>query len=161
MSRILMAIDPSLSCTGVAIFDTSDSDVWPPKLISTYTIETKTPKNMSRARKLSIIAKRFRELKDEYKPDVMVYESGFSRFVKSTQALYQVQGVMLLIFNEIETLSYAPSSVKKTICGKGNVKKDFVREAVEEIYPKEEFANNDETDAVAVGIHYLSQKEAE
>lgn len=116
---------------------------------------------MSRARKLSIIAKRFRELKDEYKPDVMVYESGFSRFVKSTQALYQVQGVMLLIFNEIETLSYAPSSVKKTICGKGNVKKDFVREAVEEIYPKEEFANNDETDAVAVGIHYLSQKEAE
>lgn len=164
MKKVLMAIDPSLSCTGVAVFNLEDNfepclsenGICIPELESTYSIDTKGLQDSSRANRLSFIFESMTELREKYSPKVVVYESGFSRFVKSTQAIYQVQGVMLLAFSNIKLFFYPPSSIKKTICGKGNVKKELVRDEIMKIYPEKSFANMDETDAVAIGIYHIN-----
>ena len=154
IKRKMMAIDPSLTSTGVAIFSTAVAD-GVPELLSVHSIETKYAEDSSRAWKLYFIAQQLEELKEKYHPEIIVYESGFSRFIKATQALYQVQGIMLVVFRDIPMISYAPSSVKKSVAGKGNVKKEVVRDIIARRYPLIEFRNMDETDAIAVGLHHL------
>jgi len=159
--QYFIALDCSLTCTGVAVFRGKivDADVRDDysnmELFKVMSIETKNAEDSSRSGKLVYIAKQFDDFKKEYNPIGIAYEGSFSRYIKSTAALYQVQGIMLLAFFGIPMFEYAPSSVKKTIAGKGNSKKDIVQNKIMEIYPKMEFNNLDETDAVAVGIHHI------
>ena len=85
-------------------------------------------------------------------------ERGFSRFGAETQCIFKVVGVadLLLwkwdrrVFSEI-----APTSIKKLITGSGKSNKTKVAASLEKYVGKQEYACDDESDAVAVGVAWL------
>jgi crossover junction endodeoxyribonuclease RuvC len=146
--KYIWAFDLSLSCSGVTIFS-EDA-----KVEKIFSVETKTEK--THQAKLKLIANRLLELKEKYEPKEIVIEQGFSRFNASTQAIFKVVGLCQYLFCEIPQYFYQPTLVKKTVGGKGNLKKEEVQEAVLKRYPEFIFRNMDESDSLALGItHFI------
>jgi len=52
----------------------------------------------------------------------------------------------------------APTTVKKLLTGSGKAEKDMVAAALERYIGNHEYATDDESDAVAVGIAWLNSK---
>lgn len=94
--------------------------------------------------------------------DVFVREQGFSRYSKGTQTLFKVVGVSDLAiwqarrgqFHEIP-----PTIVKKVITGRGNATKDEVAAGLTRFVGERTYANDDQSDAVAVGVAWLLANE--
>lgn len=92
--------------------------------------------------------------------DVLVREKGFSRFARETQALYKVFGVADLAAwncNEKTFDEIAPLSIKKLLTGSGKASKSDVAAALQNYVGVRDYACDDESDAVAVGIAWLMQ----
>ena len=87
---------------------------------------------------------------------MVVRERGFSRFNKATQVSYKVHGVIdyvLAMYGYEDTVDpIPPTTVKSIIAGNGKASKDEVMKALEKYVGKREYATDDESDAVAVGV---------
>src|SRR5699024_746746 len=122
------------------------------------------PKGTTHGRKLGQISEEIDRYLCEYSPEHIVREKGFSRFAATTQALYKVVGIAdLYAYMRMEKTIHeiAPTSVKKIVTGSGKASKGDVQEAVIrrlQIDKPDFFANDDESDAVAVGLAYFIQK---
>lgn len=149
MKNFVYGLDLSLSNSGVAIFEEKG------KPVCVFSIPT-APK-FSIAERLKVIGDGFLGYIDEYPPSVVAFESGFYRYVPSTQALYRVSGVAIYIFSNYPQFFYPPSTIKKTICGKGNATKDEVRNRIIEAFPFLNIENEDQSDALGVGLTYFIQ----
>jgi len=145
----IFAFDLALNRSGITIFD-NDANV-----ILITSVETKAEK--THPLKLKIIAKFLLDLKEKYPPEKIIIERGFYRYAASTEAIYKVCGVVQYLFWEIPQIFYPPMTVKKVVGGKGNMKKDELREVIEKEY-KLSFKNDDESDSFAVGICYFKSK---
>jgi Holliday junction resolvasome RuvABC endonuclease subunit len=143
----IIALDLSLSNTGVCVFDKEGNPI---ELLS-----ISTDNKMLQQERLRIIGDKFLEIKKKYNIDIMILESGFSKFNISTQAIYRVHGIACYLFSDCEQKTYAPSTVKKIITGNGKSDKKIVQEHVKKIYPDLEIKNNDQSDACAIGICWL------
>lgn len=143
----LMALDLSLANTGVAIFNLNT-------LACEYVGSIKPPSNKTTGEKLYFIAKRLIELQNEYKLRVVVLERGFHRFYNATATLYRVHGVANMVLRKYKQVYYPPKTIKAEIV-KGNASKIQVRKAIEKKFPDVKFANEDESDAFAIGLCYL------
>jgi crossover junction endodeoxyribonuclease RuvC len=97
---------------------------------------------------------------------VFVREKGFFRFPHETQALFKVVGVADLAAwttCRTEFVEIAPTTVKKTLTGSGKAGKEEVAAVLERYVGRQEYATDDESDAVAVGVtwmilnHYISK----
>ena len=101
----------------------------------------------------------FQELTDPTDEKVvLVREKGFFKFPAETQVLCKVVGVTDLYawaFGHREFAEIAPSAVKKLVTGKASANKEEVAAALESYVGKQEYACDDESDAVAVGIAWL------
>lgn len=90
---------------------------------------------------------------------VAVRERAFSRYNAETQAIHKVVGISEMIVWHILEMKFqelAPRSVKKYVTGWGSATKEEVAEAVDNYIPKHaQFASDDESDAVAVGLAWL------
>jgi len=152
MSKYIWAIDPSLSSSGIAIFG---DDAKP---IMVTSIDTRSVK--TRPEKLKVIADTILDVRKRFSPNLFLYERGFYRFNDSTKALYMVHGIIQYLLWDIEQIGYAPSTIKKVVGGKGNMKKDELREIIEKKFPEIKFSTDDETDAIAIGLCYFIETEA-
>lgn len=88
-------------------------------------------------------------------------ERAFSRFPHETQALFKAIGVADLVAWQAGKMVYnelAPTTIKKQLCGSGKATKQEVATALEAYVGKQNYATNDESDAVAVGITWLKQE---
>ena len=141
------ALDLSLKCTGIAIF-TNDGEC-----VETLSIET-NPENTTQKR-LGKIGNDIIELKKKYSPIKAILEQGFSRFNTSTQQLFRVHGVINYLLMEVEQVYYPATKVKSIVGGKGNLKKDALRDIIRQRYNTVEFHNLDESDAFAIGMTYF------
>lgn len=137
--------------TGVAIFDTLTN-----KPIHITSITTK--KKDLHGKRLYHIASEIHKLREQYPPGIVVIERGFSRFPTSTQVIYRAHGLFNYLFHDVEQVYYPPKKIKEAII-KGDASKKLVRQMIEKKYPELEFANEDESDAVSVGICYLIKNE--
>lgn len=112
---------------------------------------------------LSEIALELRRLLTAYPEAELVREealrkSGTVASGKVLSILNKVVGVSDLyawgfgkrIFHEVE-----PKTIKKFVTGDGSAEKDEVADALEEFVGKHEYACDDESDAVAVGVAWL------
>ena len=142
----VFAFDLSISCVGVSIFGNDGHPKW------VGHVETKSEK--LHQRKLKIIADYMLWLKNEYPPDLTIVEGGFSRFNASTQAIYKVHGIFQYIYYDISQVYYPPSTIKKIVGFRGNMKKDDLRKIIEQRCDVS-FANNDESDSYAVGLTWF------
>lgn len=146
--RYLIALDLSLSCVGVSIFS-NDAEI-----VLVTSVDTKSEK--IHQMKLKKIADFLIEIKKEYPPFAIAVEGGFSRFNKSTQAVYKCHGVAQYIFNETSQFYYPPCTVKLVAGGRGNLKKKELGEIIKNLYPDIDFKNLDETDSVAIALcHFI------
>ena len=146
----IIALDMSLSSSGVAIFSQDG------KLQKLITIETDA-KSETQIR-LKKIGRELEKIKKEYKPKTIISEHGFYRFHKSTQLLFMCHGVSQYVFADKEIIYYYPMTIRKILCGKGNVDKEYVRDFINKKYPKIKFRNYDESDAVAIGMAFFIDK---
>ena len=147
MKTYIYALDLSLSSTGLCLF-TNDGE-----FVKSFTIETKT-ENESQLR-LKHIVLSLKDIVKEYPPEIVVIEQGFSRFNKSTQAIFKVHGIVEYLFSEYEQIKYPATTVKKVVGGKGNITKEKLRDKILEDYPDIKFKSLDESDAFAVGLTYF------
>ena len=145
----IYALDLSLNSTGICLF-TNDG-----RFVKSLTIDTHSKKETKL--KLSMIGIEFLNLIKQYPPSIIVIEQGFSLFNASTQALFKVHGLINYLFAQYEQVYYPASTVKKVITGKGNAKKEEVRDAIIKNYSIT-FNNLDESDAFGTGMTYFIKK---
>lgn len=96
-------------------------------------------------------------------PDVIVREKGVTRFNKATQAIFRVVGITDLIAEQVSGQSCEEVGIteaKKLITGNGRADKSEIALEVQKYLAEPvEFAVDDESDAVAVGIAYCLKQE--
>lgn len=146
----IIAFDLSMSNTGVAIFNDKGQCK---KLISIDTHKEKT-----HPLKLKKIEKAMSEIKEKYKPKIVVIEESFTRFNKSTQAIYKVRGITDLIFYDVDQVCFHSTKVRKNILGKGNAKKEELRDYILENYKNIYFEDLDQSDAFGLALCYFKNK---
>lgn len=150
--KYFLALDLSLNSTGIAVFTTDDM-----RFVETSTIAMDT-KIKETKYKLKHIGTELLKYKLKYKPEFVVIEKGFMRFVKSTSQLMKVHGIVNYLFSDLEQYEIPSTKVKKELTGEGNSDKKKVANSVLLIYPDIKFSSEDESDACAVGICYGKQK---
>jgi Holliday junction resolvasome RuvABC endonuclease subunit len=87
---------------------------------------------------------------------LLILERGFSRYNITTQQLFRVHGIINLLFKDIPQLYYAPTTIKKGICGTGKAKKEEIYKAIKELYPNILCKNDDESDSLAIMHYYIN-----
>lgn len=160
--KYLYALDLAMGNTGVAIFDINTGDLI--KLTSINTSITnktgikKNPNhnnpNMIMGIKLKHIQDVFLELKNEFPPEKIIIEQGFTRFNTATQVVFRVHGITHLTFYDIENIYITPTEVKNTIYNHGKASKEDLSRIIKNRLGYN-FANEDESDAVALGLTYF------
>lgn len=154
----LLALDLSLSSTGYAVIQWEDGCA---TVLEVGHIDNKRKGRMkwSHGKRLMNIYEELSFVINSY-PDIelVVREKGVSRFNRSTQVLFRVVGVVDLLLEECElhpSKEITISETKKVITGDGKAEKAAVATAVQQyLTEKATFANDDESDAVAVGVAY-------
>lgn len=117
----------------------------------------------SHGQKLHNIYNQLCNLQRPYHIDVVVREKGVSRFNKATQAIFRVVGIADMF--AYVSLGKACEEVgiteaKKLITGNGRAEKEQVAVMVQRYLSEPvEFAVDDESDAVAVGVAYCLKQE--
>lgn len=153
-------MDLSLSRSGFAVVRVVAEKI---KVVEVGSIPTKP--RQSHGERLLHIQEKLEELIDRYGEFTAVArERGFSRYARTTQALFKVVGVCDLTFAKHGVTSIAelpPTTIKKQLTGSGYAKKDVVAREVINLLGLQyvKFSSDDETDALAVIITYLQKEE--
>lgn len=119
----------------------------------------KTNSKRAHGYRLRQIQKMLTDLQRSHVYQAVIMERGFSRFPKTTQALFKVVGLSNLVFDNIVEIS--PMTIKKAVTGSGKASKGQVEKAVRRIMkiPGWKFATDDESDATAVCLTYLIRED--
>jgi len=146
----IWSLDVSMKNTGISIF-TNDG-----KHCETFSIEPDA-KELHQKR-LKYLYDEILKKRKKYKPELVIIEEGFFRFIRSTQVLFRAFGVVQLAFHDVEQILYQSTKIKKIVTGKGNCGKEALAEFIFSKYPKIQFRNYDESDSFATGLAYFIEK---
>lgn len=146
----ILCLDLSLNSTGYSIFNKKG------KFISKGFISPNS--KLDTQNKLKLIADRFISIKKKYKISRVIIEKGFSRFNTVTQQIFRVHGLANYIFYDIDQEYITSKSVRKHVCGMGNIKKKDFFIFIKNKNKKIKFVNDDEADSFALGQAYFIQK---
>lgn len=157
MSKILIALDESTTCTGYAVFDDSE-------LIEHGTFSFKSKDVLER---VSLIMEEIENLIDTYKPDNMIIEDvQITMNAATAKSLLGLQ-FMIEVYahrNNISCETYRTTKWRK-ILGLSNSRaldrKAKKQETIDYVKDKYgiEILKDDESDAIAIGTAYLLEKE--
>jgi Holliday junction resolvasome RuvABC endonuclease subunit len=145
MNNYLIALDLSLSNTGVCIFDIETENP-----VEIFSISTNA--KFSHGERLRKIADKLCEVRSKYNISAVALEQGFTRFNISTQVSFKVHGIANYIFYDKPQTYYAPSSIKKVVSGNGKSTKEIIKNIIIKKYPDIVIKNEDESDAVSIGM---------
>ena len=155
--KYVWGVDISLSNTGVTIFEQNDADEI--KCVLITSIDTSLGR--THGLKLKILADRLIELKNKYYPFCISSEKGFYRFADATAAIFKAHGILHYIMSDVELVEYSPMSVKKGIVGKGNSKKEEVRDYIlkncNNRFGEIVFNSLDESDSFSVILYHFKK----
>ena len=155
--KYIWGVDISMSNTGITIFEQNDADEL--KCILITSIDTSHGK--THGLKLKILADKLIELKNKYYPFCISSEKGFYRFAASTEAVFKCHGILHYIMSDVNLVEYSPMSVKKGVTGKGNSKKEEVRDYILNNYQDRfgnlVFGNLDEADSCSVVLYHFKK----
>lgn len=134
------------------------------QVIRKSNIDNKNAKNKSHGQKLSEIAAELRAYLMNNSTMILVREealANISTSAKTIQVLHKVVGVSDLYayaFGGKQFEEISPKTVKKLVTGDGLAEKDVVAKCLERYVGPQEYACDDESDAVAVGVAWLIEK---
>lgn len=149
---IVIGIDPSTVGTAYAVLEDS-------KLIHRDVFKFKS--TADRGEVLNLIHNGIRDVILKYNPDLIVCEDQFAgRNIKTFGVLKEVVGVIRMATYGCgkKMILLSPTSVKKSVGGKGNSKKEEISVMVNGIFKITE-TNMDITDAIAIGLAYFIERE--
>ena len=159
---ILLAIDPSLSSTGFAVFDEDG------KLIE-YGKQTTGNKIIEEDR-MCKIANKIKTLIEKYKIEVVVMETQFfSKNAKTSMQLSRLRGAITYVCRglNVDMKYLTPAEARKLLMGVGSSKKEdianYIRENVVDLGPlidrtcKEK--KSDIYDSIGIGLAFLNKGE--
>ena len=156
MSKILIALDESTTCTGYAVFDDSE-------LIEHGTFSFKSKDVLER---VSLIMEEIENLIDTYKPDNMIIEDvQITMNAATAKSLLGLQ-FMIEVYahrNNISCETYRTTKWRK-ILGLSNSRsldrKAKKQETIDYVKDKYgiEILKDDESDAIAIGTAYLLER---
>jgi Holliday junction resolvasome RuvABC endonuclease subunit len=154
----ILAIDPGTRRMGIAFMEQGELIYYGVKVIK----RRKSPHETLKEGRKAILIKDFR-------PEVLVVEKAFSGFARFALLKVFVDDIKAIGKRKgLKVVSFAPSTVKKFICGNGRAAKSEVARAVVAKYPelkvflsqdrawKERFHQN-MFDAVALGTVFYSK----
>lgn len=159
---ILLAIDPSLSSTGFAVFDEEENLIECGKI--------KTGPTTSEEDRLVKISNKMRGIVENYKINKVVMESQFfSKNAKTSMQLSRVRGSIIYALRTLgcDFHYLTPTEARKLLISQGNAKKediaDYIRENVINLGPLIDRAckekNSDIYDAIGIGLAFLKKGE--
>jgi crossover junction endodeoxyribonuclease RuvC len=149
---IILGIDPSTKGTGWCILKDDE--------LVTYGILS-FKQDTDRGEVLDLIYKGITKILEEYEPEVVVCEDQFvGKNVKTYGTLKEVVGVirMAVYHNHVPMILYPPTTVKKTVCGKGNAPKEDVAKYVNGKFGTD-IKENDITDSIGIGLTYIMKQD--
>ncbi|MGG4390506.1 crossover junction endodeoxyribonuclease RuvC [Priestia megaterium] len=158
MSKVILALDLSLSSTGYAVAKVSKGNI---ELTEVGHINNKKHAKKSQAYRLHRIASVLKDIYRKHPIEIVVKEKGFSKGHISTQALFKVAGVadlMSFSFGHDNIAELTPAQVKKAVTKNGKASKDEVAVALAKYVGERDYVTDDESDAVAVLVaHCLKE----
>lgn len=152
MKKIL-AVDPSVVCTGLAFFEGSELKYY-----------GKIKPKKKGVQRLQEIMFQFKGILEKYEPNVLVIESQYlAKKNNSVLKTRQVQGMFIGAFFshrlEGELLEVYPTQAKKALGIETRLKrKEAKQEALKcclQRYPNMKDLTDDIADAIGVGLHYI------
>lgn len=152
----ILAMDLSLSSPAFAVLDILDGK---PTIL--HLSHVKTNAKQCHGSRLHDIAVAIEDIFNSYAITEVVREKGFSRFAMATQTLFKVVGISdIIAFNNdhYKVFEISPTTIKKEIAGTGKAKKEDVEKGLEKYFPGMIYKNDDESDAVGVGITHALQR---
>lgn len=153
----ILGIDPGLNFTGWAVIQESSSEI---ELLD-FGIITPNAKDSTSLR-LHHIYTILNRVINEFSPECVSLEEIFvNSDPRSALKLGYARGVALMIpsIHGLEVFEYAPTVIKKVVCGNGHSSKDQVCNMVKLLIPKHaqiiEEAKDDAVDAIAIALCHL------
>lgn len=152
MTTRVLGIDPGLTRCGVGVVDVAPNRT--ATLVHVGVV--RSPIDLDPGNRLAIIAKRIREVLDEFAPDVAAVERVFAQHnVASVMGTAQASGIALMLAAErgIPTATHTPSEVKAAITGYGSADKLQVQKMVARVLRLDELPRPaDAADALAIAL---------
>lgn len=164
----IFAVDPSMTSPGFALLKVNGKRV---SVVKTASCDNSKKKD-GPGKKLAAIAHTCRLVAGAIPQGanvIFVRERVFTRFNKATQVLAKVSGVLDYILvkeliqghrgptvNSFDWVEITPKEIKALVAGSGSATKQDVQRALADWVGVRKYGNTDESDAVAVGITYLS-----
>jgi crossover junction endodeoxyribonuclease RuvC len=153
----ILGIDPGLNFTGWAVIEENKSEI---ELLDFGII---TPNNKdSTSLRLHHIYTYLNKVIEEFTPACVSLEEIFvNSDPRSALKLGYARGVALMIpsIYDLQVFEYAPTVIKKVVCGNGHSSKDQVCNMVKLLIPKHseiiEEAKDDAVDAIAIALCHL------
>lgn len=162
---MLLALDPSLSSTGYAVFDND-------KIFNKGRYQTTADQDTdTRILNITYFVKGLLYI---YNVDVAILEDGFIGFSgKTSLQLAQLRGALIntLLSNSIKVIHQQPKLIRKNFGLSGNAKKEEVANRVlllypnllNEIGPYSDKAGKNKTsdiyDAISIGLSYINKRD--
>ncbi len=157
----LIAIDPSLRCTGFAVLERVDGQRKVRAL--EYGTIPNAPK-LAQSACLVAIHTRLAELAAKYQPEAAAVEGViFVQSHRTAITLGAARGAAILAMAErgVPVFEYAPKDAKQAVVGRGGAAKDQVAFMVRAMLGLTETPPPDAADALAIGLtHFQSQDSA-
>lgn len=154
----VLAVDPSLRCTGYAVLEKSNGKV---RTVDYGTIKNRA--DMPSSRCLVAIRDRLAELIVRHEPDSAAIESTiYVQSYKTAITLGAVRGAAIVALAErgLPIYEYAPRRVKQAVVGKGAAAKQQVGFMIRAILGLTENPPADAADALAIGLTHFQAHES-
>ena len=153
----IISIDPGYEKIGIAILEKEKSGK-KESLIFSECFKTKS--SLPEYERLKLIGERVEEIIEKYKPEVLAIEKlFFNNNQKTAMLVAEARGVIIYqaSVKNIEIAEYTPLQIKIAITGYGRGDKKQVIFMVEKLIEvKKEIKEDDEYDAIAVGLTYFA-----
>lgn len=155
-SNYILAIDPSLTATGYAVFDSNQ------KIIHLNEITTNTKEHISI--RLFNIYNNIRNIIIQYEPKHIIIERMFINMnFESSMNLAAVRGILLLLAGEfnIQVTEPIATTIRKVIMHNGRASKEQIREYIRSLLIEQyesliiETISHNIIDAIAVGMYFF------
>lgn len=149
-----VGIDPGLKRTGYAVMN------WQPECREPRLLEAgvlRSPSGQSLAERVFELARTFREILLEFRPETVAIELVFShqKYPRSSLLMCHARGALLFVARDhgLKVHHYAPRQIKHVLTGSGEAPKAQVQQAIQrELGLPQPLTPHDVADATAIAL---------
>lgn len=154
---IILSIDPGYERIGIAVLEKNKGDR---KEKILYSSCFKTSAKLSLSERIFLIGKEIEDIIKKYSPKALAIEKlYFENNAKTAMGVAEARGVIIYIaknFN-LNVFEYTPLQIKSAVTGYGKATKEAVYTMVGKLVDlQKDIKQDDEIDAIAVGITYFA-----